>query len=154
MTQQLKNKIRAIVLLTVFSLNTVAGFACSVGIDLGYNTRHHEHANHSLKGSHKHDRHKHTHAHTEPVNIVAHLSMPQDDCCSSQVNDFALMDKSVVSNNLLLQAPVFLLATNFRNALFENAGTDVTVNSRFRFVRRSCSLDDTDIRIAIQSFQI
>ncbi|HEY5631199.1 MAG TPA: hypothetical protein VIR31_03660, partial [Nitrososphaeraceae archaeon] len=55
MTRQVKNKIRALALLTVFSLNTVAGFACSVGVDMGYNAHHHEHGKKHL--------HKHEHQH-------------------------------------------------------------------------------------------
>jgi hypothetical protein len=36
-----KYKIIASFLLTIFSVNTVVGFACSVGIDMGFNSKHH-----------------------------------------------------------------------------------------------------------------
>lgn len=34
-------QIKASLLLTVFAINTVVGFACSVGVDMGFNTKHH-----------------------------------------------------------------------------------------------------------------
>ena len=35
-------QIKAALLLLVFSLNTVIGFACAVGVDMGFNTPHHQ----------------------------------------------------------------------------------------------------------------
>ena len=34
-------QIKALLLLIVFAINTVVGFACSVGVDMGFNTKHH-----------------------------------------------------------------------------------------------------------------
>ena len=36
-------KYKALFLLATFSLNTVVGFACSLGIDMGFNSGHHHH---------------------------------------------------------------------------------------------------------------
>lgn len=148
MTRQLKNKMRALVLLTVFSLNTVAGFACSVGVNMGYNTHHHAHGE---KHSHKQE---HQHNHFTDFSAKFTDGNPKDDCCSNDVTKFSLLDKSVAANNLHLEAPVFLLSftTTFLSQSINESG--LTVNSRFQFVRRSTFLNDTDIRIAIQSFQI
>ena len=41
MNRTISIKIKATLLITVFSLNTVMGFACSMGIDMGYNKSHH-----------------------------------------------------------------------------------------------------------------
>lgn len=153
MTRQKKNSIRALFLLTVFTLNTVAGFACSLGVDMGYNTKHHEAGGKALSQPHKHAQaHKHSHAHK--TKNGASLKGIKDDCCSDQVNDFAKLDKAVSYNNLLLQPPVFLIATltNFFN--YHKEESTSSVNSKFRHERRWRSLNDTDIRIAIQSFQI
>lgn len=38
-------QLKAAFLLTVFALNTVVGFACSVGVDMGFNSGHHEEKN-------------------------------------------------------------------------------------------------------------
>ncbi len=153
MTGQKKNSIRALFLLIVFSLNTVAGFACSFGLDMGYNTKHHEAGKKALSQPHQHAQaHKHIHAH-KTIN-GASLKGSKDDCCSNQVNDFTQLDKAVAYNNLLLQPPVFLIATltNFFN--YDKEESTSSVKSKFQTVRRWRPLNDTDIRIAIQSFQI
>ena len=153
MKDQLKNKIKAVVLLIVFSLNTLAGFACSIGIDLGYNHLHHQHGK---QHSHKHGEGgtKHKHHHCVPGNAKLNDANPKDDCCSNDVTEFNLLDKSVVNNILHLEAPIFLLSfttTSFSQTVNESGPT---VNSRFQFVRRSSFLNDTDIQTAIRRCQI
>lgn len=162
MKQQWKNKIKAIILILVFSLNTVVGFACSIGIDMGYNAKHHQHGSansdtktHSPKSGHKHsneashnkDQHKHTKADGAARNT-------QDDCCANDVTKFIQLDKSIVKTNLDLQMPTFLVALTsifIQPSLNED---NLANRSRLLPLRRSCSIYDTDIRIAIQSFQI
>lgn len=146
MTHRLKNKIRALVLLIVFSLNTVVGFACSIGVDMGYNSHHHQHGK-------KHS-HKHKNNHVSRVSIKPTDAKSNDDCCSNDVTKFSLLDKSVAANNLLLEAPVFLLpfTTTFLSQSINESG--LAVNSKFQFVRRSSFLNDTDIQTAIRRFQI
>lgn len=151
MTQQRKNKIRALILLTVFSLNTMAGFACSIGLNMGYNAHHHE----------GHDK-----AHKSRECLQHHMGCllsgipttkakaTNDDCCSGQVNSFARMDKAVAYNNLLLKAPLFSPADHTYFFALKKEGTGITVNSRFQFVRRSCFLNDTTIQLSIRRFQI
>ena len=153
MKRQLNNKIKALFLLLVFSLNTVAGFACSVGVDMGYNKHHHEHGkSHAHKHGEGHQHHKHTHRQLTKGSSV--FSNTKDDCCSNDVAKFTLLDKSVTDNSFHLQAPVFLLAFTSAFLSQEDDVPVLAVNSRFQFVRRSCFLNDTDLRIAIQSFQI
>lgn len=153
MKQPLKNRIKALVLLTVFSLNTLAGFACSIGVDMGYNTKHH---NHSHDKSGHVSKHSHSHKHTFSHKRITgqQLNATKDDCCSNQVNAFAKLEKSIPVNGFLLQAASFLIS----NDLFEPVATDTIVgpmvNSRFQFVRRSCFLNDTDLLTAIRRFQI
>jgi hypothetical protein len=153
MTRQQKNRIRAMVLLMVFSLNTIAGFACSLGVDMGYNTKHHDHpqSGHEAKHSHSHS-HKHSHVH-KPV-AGAKLKAAKDDCCSGQVNDFNKLEKSVPHNDFLLQAPSSEISTDLFNLLANDVAIGPTVNSRFQFVRRSCFLNDTDLLTAISRFRI
>jgi hypothetical protein len=149
-----KNKVRAVFLLSVFSLNTLAGFACSVGIDLYYNTNHHSHSLNSHVKTHTHDsKHQHKHSHTE-VDMQSGDQPEKDDCCTDEVTKFAQLDKSV-ANCFLLQAPVFIkIIPEFYLLSTLQPVQAISVNSNFQFVRRSCSIYDTDIRIAIQSFQI
>jgi hypothetical protein len=141
---------KALFLLIVFSLNTVLGFACSVGINMGYNKKHHNHEKTHSASAGLVDNHEHHH--TAPSKN-ANETDSNNDCCANEVTKFIQLDKFVPDNNLLLQVPVFFLTSaplfNLTTKDFKGA-----VNSRFQFVRRSCSLNDTDIRIAIQSFQI
>lgn len=148
--------IKAIFLLMVFSLNTLAGFACSLGLDMGYNSEHHKHDKHEHQKGHKHEAgHSHKHSHSSEYSSLSYkVSNSSDDCCTNQVNSFAQLDKSIAQNNLLLKVPVYHISSVPWFSIVEKHATESSVNSRFQFVRRSCSLDDTDIRIAIQSFQI
>jgi hypothetical protein len=133
-------------------MNTIAGFACSVGVDMGYNNHHH---NHGKKHLHKHgeEQYKHQHHHSEGA-ISVSSSKPNDDCCLNDVARFALLDKSVTDKSLHLQAPVFFIAFT-SSVLVQNENRDgKSVSSKFQFVRRSCFFNDMEIRIAIQSFQI
>ena len=148
MTHQLKNKIRASILLTVFSLNTVAGFACSVGIDLGYNKHHHEHQDKVIGHHEEYNGH---HDETEGKEV----SKPQDDCCSGDVANFTLLDKSsTTSVTHQLQTPVVILTFSALYIFSTIKEPVLPVNSDFQFVRRSCFLNDTDLQITIRRFQI
>jgi hypothetical protein len=151
MTHQAKNRYKALFLLIVFSLNTIAGFACSVGVDMGYNHNHHHGGKHHPKHLHKHNGEHH---HKHSFSTAKFSKASNDDCCSNDVTKFALLDKSVVDNNLHLDAPVFFLVftTTFLSPTINESG--LAVNSKFQFVRRSSFLNDTDIQTAIRRFQI
>lgn len=151
MTQQRKNKIRALILLTVFSLNTVAGFACSLGLNMGYNAHHHGGHDkiHTSGGC------LHHHMGCLPGNnSVTKAKAPNDDCCSGAVNSFTRLDKAVAYNNLLLAAPFYSPANHTDFIVSDKEATGLAVNSRFQFVRRSCFLNDTNIQLSIRRFQI
>ena len=149
MSNNLKNKIRASFLLAVFSLNIAAGFACSVGIDLGYNKHHHE--DHDKISGHHHQKQDH---HQE-MKTGCHVSGATDDCCSGDVVKFALLDKSAVTNVVhQLQAPFLILTFSAVHNFPIIKEPVLRVNSDFQFVRRSCFLNDTDPQIAIRRFQI
>lgn len=154
MTHQRKNKIKASFLLVVFSLNTVAGFACSVGVDLGYNTNHN---GHSKKHEHGHGQNlKKTGAsHSHKSNGAFSVENPKGYCCSNYVSKFTLLDKSVATTIYHLQDPPVFFKT-FTSTFDSQAQNEpgVSSNSGFQVVRRSCFLNNMDIRVAIQSFRI
>ena len=151
MTRQQKNRFRALFLLTVFSLNTVAGFACSVGVDMGYNTKHHPHEKDGHSSGHTH-KHKHNHVHKPATGFK--LTAAKDDCCSDHVNDFARLEKALPNSDLPLQVPSFEIGNELFELLANGIEAGPTVNSRFQFVRRSCFLNDTDLLTAIRRYQI
>lgn len=154
MKRQQVKKIKALFLLLVFSLNTLAGFACSVGLDMGYNAHHHAQGKSSAHEHGKaHHLQKHRHHHQQATAKFS-VGSSNDDCCSNDVAKFTLLDKSLVDNSLKLEIPVSFLAFSTAFLAQTEKEPSVAVNSRFQFVRRSCFLNDTDLRIAIQSFQI
>lgn len=152
MEQATKHKFIALFLLIVFSMNTLAGFACSIGVDMGYNGKHHEHSSGVQEKEHEYSAH-----HTAPVQELASdkiLKSTSDDCCAGQVTKFIHLDKSVVQNNLLLKAPVLtiFLVTNSFGGDIKDPGFSIGAN--LNHLRRSWHFNHTDIRTAIQSFQI
>ena len=155
MNFQVKNKLRALFLITVFSLSTVAGFACSIGIDLGYNSNHHEElkpACHSEGGTH-HSIQQDSFDKNSRGEIFSNRPGAKD-CCTNEVTDFIKMEKSVAQGQAELQSPVFVQA--FASVfIFPADSPALTMAPRgFQFLRRGSPLHDTDIRIVIQSFQI
>ncbi|AEW00576.1 hypothetical protein A4D02_24930 [Niastella koreensis] len=153
MAHKKRNRIIALILLMVFSLNTIVGFACSIGIDMGYNNKHHAHATHAENGpalSHSahHSHHQHEHLSASNINI------PKEDCCAGEVTGFATLDKSIADNNVIIKAPLIFIVAFHNLFHISKNNFSVTKSTRFQFVRRSCFLNNTDIIIAIQSFLI
>jgi hypothetical protein len=140
----------------VFSLNTVAGFACSIGVDMGYNKSHHEHGESATaqKTATQSDGHQHKHTSTPSDGKKDHNNTKDDhDCCTNGVADFIKLDKSVTSSGEL-RPPVFIVAfvSQFLLSPKEPSLFDTSLYGSLR--RSRCSTDDTDLRIVIQSFQI
>ena len=147
-----KNRIGAIFLIIVFSLNTLAGFACSIGFDLRYNSNHHKHDTkilNKLDTQDSHPQHNHT-GHSLPK---PKQEKNEDDCCANEVKNFTQLDKSV-ANSFQFMVPFFNpIIPDFYSKSFPPVQS-ILGKSNFPLVRRCCFRDDTEIRIAIQSFQI
>ena len=164
MPNKRKYKIIASFLLTIFSLNTVVGFACSVGIDMGFNSKHHHDDNateavvhiHSDGKKHIHygkkDNHNHTKTNHHEQTANHHNSgNKKDNCCNDDVLQFEQLDKTV-PYSLNIIHPIFLIVfiDAFYNVDLPSPGI---VKDIKQFVR-SYHPPIPDIRIAIQSFQI
>lgn len=170
MNKNISIQVKAAFLLIVFALNTVVGFACSIGLDMGFNTKHHTEEStsneevHVHKDGHKHTHqhgkgkmHQHSHQHKKTSNLLSLGSQfkalgSQDDCCSNGVNNFQQLDKSVSSGNNVL-SPVFLVAFTATFYHVNILATGKVVKANKPFVR-SHHPPIPDIRIANQSFQI
>lgn len=123
----------AATLLVVFSLNPILGFACSIGVDMGYNSNHHHAA-------------KKEHCTKSPLK-----QENKKDCCKDQVYQFQKLDKSIpdvihlvppsFSTNSIIPSHDILLRTAF-------------LVKEVRLFVRSHHPPIPDIRIAIHSFQI
>lgn len=138
MPNKLTIRIKAAFLLVVFSLNSIMGFGCSIGLKLGYNQSHH----------------------SESVDHCG-VAQPQptpaaedehEDCCKDQVVKFTLLDKSV-SSSIKVDAPT-QFALDVVAIYFLEAWNAQHVSTSHYYVRSDHPPISTDIRIAIQSFQI
>lgn len=174
MNRNLSIKLKALFLLVVFATNTAVGFACAIGVDMGFNSPHHNETEEPAE-VHIHDDGK-KHVHEKETSVVTthvhedgmkhqHDSEPakqtladgnnlltKDDggCCTNEVQEFQNLDKNI-SVNTGINVPVFvaILSTYF-DIDFSTALKDFPVNYKARFFYPP----PPDIRIAIQRFQI
>jgi len=144
-------QLKTALLLLVFSLNTLIGFACSIGIDMSFNTAHHHDAELTDNDSHHHDDnagHHHDEADTDH-----HSKDANDNCCKDKVVKLAQLDKSIPQSQNNTIQPVFFTA--FAASFFD---IDISFASKaipsVKYFVRSHHPPIQDIRIAIQSFQI
>jgi len=158
-------KLKAAFLLIVFALNTVVGFACSVGVEMGFNTKHHHkeeateavvhihkdgkrHVHHEKNEGHDHDK-----SHHDDEAINQHKSgNDKDDCCNDKVINFEQLDKSV-PNSISILHPVFFTTIVASYYYINILPYSNVVTNKKQFVR-SYHPPIPDIHIAIQSFQV
>lgn len=174
MNRNLSIKLKALFLLIVFATNTAVGFACAIGVDMGFNSPHHSETEVPAEVHVHDDGKKHVHE-KEPSEVTTHVQadginhqhdsesakqisvdginlLTQDDggCCTNEVQEFQNLDKNV-SVNTSINVPVFvaILSTYF-DIDFSTALKDFPVNYKARFFYPP----PPDLRIAIQRFQI
>lgn len=152
---------KALVLLTVFSLNTVVSFACSLS-SLFHNLHHH---NSSAKierhHGHRHDHAKgHTHgkAHVHPHDKAPeerqdhHSNGAKDDCCSNSVVVMQQADKSVSRS---IEVPNVFFVASVLTPLYHLSFSEAIPKKAFKHnLRWRHPTTIQDLRIVIQSFQI
>ena len=134
----------------VFALNIIVGFACAVGVDMGFNSDHHHDV--AAEITHQHFHHAGASHHHNEDAMAHHSKDSKDNCCKDKVIKIAQTDKvlpqSVASANAVFFT-VFL--SSFYN--IDILTTSQTKPDTTYFVR-SHHPPIPDIRIAIQSFQI
>lgn len=148
MSKALSIQLKAAFLLIIFSLNMFVGFACAVGVDMGFNTTHHHEEEatevhvHADGKKHHHEKAEHKHSHKDG----------KDDCCNDKVVKLSQADKAVPQAAKLL-SPVFFTAfvATYYNINITYASQ---VNTSTKYFVRGHHPPIPDIRIAIQSFQI
>ena len=163
MIDRQRNKVKAIFLLSVFSLNTVVGFACSVGFDMGFNSKHHDEQESTKPVLHIHadgkkhihyekkEKHDHGKSHHHDKANDQKSKKGDDNCCNDQVLKFEQLDKSI-PYSLHIVHPTFLITPFdiFNDTDLSDPGI---VKDIKQFVR-NYHPPILNIRIAIQSFQI
>jgi len=147
-------QLKAAFLLIVFSLNMIVGFACAVGVDMGFNSHHHDDNEAKEVSVHIHaDGKKHEHHHE--VSMHDHNekgTSEKDGCCNDKVTKFEQLDKSVPTSLNIIH-PIFFaafLSTFYQVDLLYRSS--VIIDNK-HFVR-SYHPPISNIRLAIQSFQI
>ena len=133
---------KALFLLIVFSLNTVIGFACAVGMDMGFNSHHHEESSITSASMHHND-----------ANVENHQTKnDKDNCCNDEVMQFQKIDKAIASSiNVVNPVSFTTYVASFYNIDILSASTQI---SAIKYFARSYHPPISDIRIAIRSFQI
>ena len=111
MRQNLSIQIKAALLLIVFSMNTVIGFTCAIGVDMGFNKLHHDERETGETSVYVHTDGK-KHQHHEQTVMHQHDSKSDSEkggCCSDDVIKFQQLDKSLAQNaNIAGSAPAFV----------------------------------------------
>ena len=145
-------KIKAAFLLIVFSMNTVIGFACSMGLDMGFNTRYHEEEAVIETPTHHHaDGKVHQHHH-EAVkqHHNAKEDSKKDDCCNDKVIKFQNVDKNVAAKTIVTPLAIVAIITTFIGIyLFDIAKASFQKDLITRFYP-----PPKDILISIRKFQV
>jgi len=173
MRRKLSIQLKAGFMLLVFSLNTAVGFACAVGVDMGFNKTHHENTNttevteihvHKNGANHHHSSssdnqpaHKHEgstahdHADNVPVNQEKD-GKDESGCCSNEVLKFQSLDKNLnqTTNNTIDSQVFFAILSSF----FRVDLIPLTKEIPTKFKARFYYPPPADILIAIQRFQI
>lgn len=161
---------KALFLLVTFSMNTVVGFACAMGVDMGFNSKHHshdsgkhhEHSNadhhdeHDGNNSHSHQHgtisHHHSEANTD-INTVSFTSQDEENCCKDFVVGFNSLDKLLVKQNSTQQKITWLSPFIISPFIIEASNAKGYV-LHLRIPPREIDYSPPDIRVFIQSFLI
>lgn len=146
MNKTLSIQLKGAFLLIIFTLNMIVGFACAIGVDMGFNSEHHDekvtgkvHV-HADGKKHHHDAPKHTH------------EEKKNDCCNDRVVKISQADKAI-PQNVKIFSPVFF--TSYIAAFYDlNISSPSQAYVSNKYFARGNHPPIPDIRIAIQSFQI
>ncbi|MBD1395091.1 hypothetical protein IDJ76_18445 [Mucilaginibacter sp. ZB1P21] len=133
---------KALILLFVFLLNTVAGFSCALHM------AHQEHREVKDHHGHRHAIGSAVHQHTANKTLV----LPNDPCCQGAVNNFISQAKQIPAGNTTVVIPTFFFISHPID-FFLNPVTDMCL-PQLKVTDERRRPPDTDIRVSIQSFLI
>ena len=143
---------KAVFLLLVFAMNTLVGFACAVGLDMGFNSIHHHDEEaievHIHANGKKHIHHNKVQGHHHGNKTASKT----DNCCNDKVVKISQEDKAIPQSYTILN-PVFF--SSFSASYYN---IDIIYPSQVatsvKYFVRNYHPPIPDIRIAIRSFQI
>lgn len=126
-------QLKATLLIFIFLSNIVIGFACTLGVDMQFNSKHHPPVS-SVKDHHQ-------------------AKETKDNCCKDEVSKLTKSDKqSEVISSFNFQPVHSAIVPDFFYT--QISLSSIFVNTHTNYIARQCRAPVTDIRIAIQSFQI
>lgn len=145
-------QIKAATLIIVFLLNTVVGFACALGMNMEFSYDHHQVYSSTLDNEHSHEQTE-SHEHNKTPSDHHSSNKSKDNCCNDEVSIITKADKIVQQSfdSKLLILPVFTL-TNMTYLL--GSVNSFPINTKTTDADWRYRPPISDIRIAIQSFQI
>ncbi|MET3115756.1 hypothetical protein AAKU52_003513 [Pedobacter sp. CG_S7] len=137
---------KAAFLTMVFLMNTMVGFACIVGMNMGFNGDHHkEHM--TILAS------EHTHMNVKAESDHHSAKGSKDNCCKDEVAKLTIAEKMAQRSfdySLLTLSFFDLPVTTYHIGRLNT----FPVNTPNAYFVRYCRPPVPDVRIAIQSFQI
>ncbi len=155
MKRNISIQLKAAFLLLVFAFNTVVGFACAVGINMGFNAPHHHDEEEAIETTVHHHHHAGGKAHQHHDKAVKHHHDSKENsekggCCNDKVVKFQNVDKNLTAKTII-NAPAFVaITTTFFGIDLFNIKKPFPHKEIVRFFYPP----PPDILIAIQRFQI
>jgi hypothetical protein len=161
MWKQRSIQFKAAFLAIVFGLNPIIGFACSINIDMGFNSKdhHQEEAIEAVVHIHE-DGERHIHYekkddHSKAGHHQHRSTVPskdeKDNCCTDRVKQVEQLDKSL-PHSFNLVHPIFSIA--FFDVFYNISLPETIIVKNIKQFVRCYHPPIPGIRIAIQSFQI
>jgi hypothetical protein len=151
-------KYKALFLLVTFSLNSIVGFACSVGVYMGFNSGHYCHDRDKQRehtGTNSYGHHHGVASQQHAANhssTISFTSQPEDNCCKDFVVGFHSMDKLLAKQNSG-QQKISDCAPSI-NILIAELNNIKELRPHLHNLPKEVNYLPPDIRILIQSFQI
>lgn len=149
--------LKAVFLLVVFLLNTVIGFACTVGLEEDHDRHLHDA---QVTHLHKHDHVGSDHHHSKSEHHHHDLAADQhsakkdkENCCKDEVIKLLKEDKLVAAKSAVNLQPMVFVTVPASFYQFDALASS-TAAPNIRYFVRSYHPPIRDIRISIQSFQI
>ena len=150
MKQKKHIQFKAAFLLLIFSLNMFIGFACAVGVNMGFNKHHHEEEREAAVSIHSHaNGKKHHHEEAEHKHKD---NDKKDDCCNDKVLKICQIEKAVPEFSKILSPILNIAFVPVYYSINISYPSQVTTSNKYYV--RGHHPPIRDIRIAIQSFQI
>ena len=129
----------------------VISFACAIGVDIKFNTTHHETAAvkvHTHANGKKHEHHNKVYQHHEKKKG----NEEKKGCCNDAVVKIYQFEKTVPQSNIVVTPIIYsaFIASYFNIDIFSIS----QIAGNAKYFLQNYHPPITDIRIAIQSFQI